>query len=42
MAQGAMAVILILQKVRLYGYRLRRADVHRLNLDTWTSRGGIS
>lgn len=39
MAEGAMALILVLQKVRLYGHRLRRANAHRFNLGTWTSRG---
>ena len=39
MAEGAMAAILVLQNVGLYGHRLRWADVHRLNLSTWTSRG---
>jgi hypothetical protein len=38
-AGGTMSVILVPQKVRLYWYPLWRADVHRLNLGTWTRRG---
>ena len=34
MADRAMSLILVLQNVRLYRYRLRRADVNSLNLGT--------
>jgi hypothetical protein len=39
MAEEAIAVIPVPQNVGLYGHRLRWANVYRLSLGTWTSRG---